>query len=136
MHDFQEVWQQKMTAAKGYKGKLSATAKKKILKGIKVGLTRVPAGDFSEDQARQMLPPAASIWQEVRDDQWRGRVFGGNRVSRACLCYGGSRGAAIEVLRILWTQWWEQNLLSPEDCLVTDLFTVDGHSGGAASSSG
>ena len=133
---FKEVWVQKMTVAKGYKGKLSATAKKKILKGIKVGLTRVPAGDFSEDQARQMLPPAASIWQEVRDDQWRGRVFGGNRVSRACLCYGGSRGAAIEVLRIVWTQWLEQNLLSPEDCLVTDLFTVDGHSGGAASSSG
>ena len=92
---FKAEWQKRMATVRGSKsGNVTKAMKKTALKGVKVGMKEVPRGDFTEAQAKMMLPPDGLLWFEHRDQNWRGRLRQQQRISKGCLLHGYRGGSS------------------------------------------
>ena len=75
-------------------------------RGIPQRARRLPDTDIPQTEAKQYIPPTASIWRGMTNGSWNGHLPGHTRVS-ALWARHGEQGAMRDVIRRLWTQWCE-----------------------------
>jgi len=86
-------------------------------------LATVPPGAITQQEAKQMLPPGAYVWQGNYDGCWCVQLKPYPRFSKSWTLMG-HRGALMECLRYVRRLWLSDNFLTESDCPVKNLFTV------------
>lgn len=67
-------------------------------------MVELPAGEIPQGAVRAFCPPGASLWRNNIGGGWCGHYAPFARVSALNMTSGGSRGALLRVLRMLWRQ--------------------------------
>lgn len=79
-----------------------------------------------QSEARQYVPPGASVWRGNKALSWNGHLPPNARTSRSWALYGAN-GALKLVLQALWKQWLFSQGLTEAECPIVGLF--DGRDG-------
>lgn len=88
----------------------------------------VPPGNISQPDMKKLLPPGASSWRtpSVPGGGWAGHMPPYARVSSRVDVTGSDRKSALEVLRLLWTQFLRLYQKPRADCPLNGLFESGG----------
>ena len=114
------------------------SSKRRRVSGKVGGSVKLPDGDISQPQAKQLLPPRTHIWRDRIRGGWHGHREGFARVPAPWSQHGGERGALLACLRGLWAQHLEAEGLEESTCPIAGLFSGRSavHLPGIAASSG
>ena len=86
---------------------------------------RLPEGDLTQPMLKPLLPPGASLWHGNVAGTWNSHYPPFPRVSAAWALYG-HRGAAVKVLRDVWSKHLMMHAQTVADCPIQGLFVGDG----------
>ena len=123
--NFKDAWKEKKQAvakAKAGKGGKRSKQPQDPLRQLRI-LSMVPDGAITQAEAKQMLPPFASIWNNWKDGAWCAHQQGHGRTSGTWLEYG-HRGAALHVIRDCWQKYLDDEARPLTDCPVAGLSRV------------
>ena len=81
----------------------------------------VPDGAITQQEAKMMLPPGGSIWNNWKDGAWCGHQAGHIRSSGSWMEFG-HRGAAIHVIGDCWEKYLDDISKPLSACPVAGLF--------------
>ena len=79
--------------------------------------------DLLQADAKQYLPPRASIWRDNNRGAWSVHLAPHRRHSESFKNHGADSTEAMKsALRFVWRQWLNDHCLPLEHCPVSDLF--------------
>ena len=120
---FKQQWREKQKTVVAAKASQGGRSKKPHgpLKQLKV-IALVPPGAITQAEAKQMLPPNASIWNNWKDGAWCCHQQGHSRESGTWIEYD-HRGAALHSIRDCWEKFLDDEGLPLTACPIAGLFS-------------
>lgn len=82
---------------------------------------RLPAGEISHSQAKELSPPNSYVWRSLRDGRWCGRFPPYGEMSRSWARHT-EQGALRQVLAHLWEQYLTSGGFTTAQCPIGGLF--------------
>ena len=110
--------ERKMAFKEGYRQKAQALW---IKNGGKPGRTFKLKHNMKQEDAKKMIPPESSIWQNRVVPGWCGHVLGFTRCSGAFHIHGSQQKALEHVLRLMWQDHLDLHGLPKSFCIVEGL---------------
>ena len=130
--DYIRTWQQARERIHGPRPKIVSEGSSRAAKreAKRVGATiypgRVPAGEISQPQLKLLCPPGGFVWTGHATGTWHCHFKPWPRASRSWHLCGGSRPAAVEILKFLWDRWCVTHGASHDDIPIIGIFDGEG----------
>lgn len=102
-------------SARGSGSQASGRRRRASPVGEERGYAAVPPGAITQQQAKALLPPGASVWKDNHTGNWQSHFPGYRRSSRSWNRYG-HRESALEVVRDAWRHYAIHNGWQVADC--------------------
>jgi hypothetical protein len=120
---FKKEYKEKVKVVKTSGGKSSNAQEKALTKELLryKGPAAIPEGEIEQRVAKSSVPPGTSIWRNHASAGWCGHCPPFKRISKPASTHG-HRGAAVWVIRKLWSQFLELQGSDISHCPIRNLF--------------